>query len=428
MNLTPEQETLGRRNFLKVLAGTPAVALLGGAIAAKGPVRGGPVRVGFVAVGGQGRVLLDQVPASHATVVAMADINPAQLAKADEVLAGHGKPPATHYADWKEMLQKEDIEAVITAPPLWLHAEITTGCLEAGKHVLCEKMMGWDPEGCRAMAQAAARADRVLEIGYQRFYNPVYQAAYEGILKAGVLGDVYHARLAWHRNGSWRRKVESPAPGYDPSAWGYPTLEHLINWRLYWKYSKGLFAELGSHQLATASWFFGAHPEAVHAMGGVNRFHDREVYDHVYATFEYPGGRTAVFSSIESNAFDHYYEMFMGTKATLILKGETEAYLFEEGGGTLPTGIQVEKKGAGPVLDASESRVADAAGVVRAATPGQPLVDRLESYRREVAGFCGAIRAGSPLRCGPERAVASATSCIRANEAVGAKARLTVEA
>src|SRR5687768_18044756 len=56
------------------------------------------------------------------------------------------------------------------------------------------------------------------------------------------------------------------------------------------------------------------------ASGGVYRFKDgREVFDHVYATFEYPNGQTAVFSSVESNAFDDYYEMFMGTKGTLIL-------------------------------------------------------------------------------------------------------------
>jgi hypothetical protein len=60
MNLTPEQQELGRRNFMRVLAGTPALAALGVAAAAKGPVRGGPVRLGFIGTGGQGRVLLEQ--------------------------------------------------------------------------------------------------------------------------------------------------------------------------------------------------------------------------------------------------------------------------------------------------------------------------------------------------------------------------------
>ena len=111
MNLTPEQQTVGRRNFLKAVAGVPALAGLGVAAAARGPVRGGPVRVGFVGVGGEGRVLLAQVDPAFADVTAMCDINPTQLVRADEVLAKTGKPKATHYADCKEMLAKEDIEA-----------------------------------------------------------------------------------------------------------------------------------------------------------------------------------------------------------------------------------------------------------------------------------------------------------------------------
>ena len=68
--------------------------------------------------------------------------------------------------------QKEDIEAVVIAPPLWTHADIAVGCLEAGKHVLCEKMMAWDVAGCQRMRDGRAEDRRVLEIGYQRFYNP----------------------------------------------------------------------------------------------------------------------------------------------------------------------------------------------------------------------------------------------------------------
>jgi predicted dehydrogenase len=361
-------------------------------------------------------------------VRALCDINPLQLKKADDILGKRGQPPARHYADWSDMLQKEDIEAVITAVPLWMHADVTAGCLEAGKHVLCEKMMAWDPAGCDRMIETARKTGRILEIGYQRNYNPVYHSAYDGIIKAGVLGDVYHARLAWHRNQNWKRPVEAPSPDYDPSRWGYPDLDHLINWRLYWKYSKGLFAELASHQVNVTNWFFDSKPEAVQSTGGLFRFPEgREVYDHVYTMLEYPHGRTAVFSSIESNAFDHYYEMFVGTKGTLILRGETEVYLFQEGGGAKPTGIEVAKKGSGPVLDASESRTADAAGgSAGPAATGPGLVDRLDSYKREISGFCSAIRVGTPLACGPERARHSAVACIRANEAVAGKARLAV--
>jgi len=428
MNLTPEQQELGRRNFLKAVATTPAVAALAAAAAVKGPLRGGPVRVGFVGLGGQGRVLLSATDPAHAQVKAFCDINPSRLKKADEVLAKAGQPPAKHYDDWKQMLQSEDLEAVILAPPLWLHAEITTACLEAGKHVLCEKMMAWDGDGCRRMLETAKKTGKILEIGYQRFYNPVYQAAYSGIIKAGTLGDVFHARLAWHRNGPWRRKEEPPSPDFDPSRWGYPTFDHLLNWRLFWKYSQGLSAELASHQVNISNWFFGAVPEAVLGSGGVYRYtHEaREVPDHVYATFEYSGGRTAVFSSIESNEFDHYYEAFYGTKGTLILQGEAEAYLFSEGSDKAPTTVEVTAKGAGPVSEASESRAADAAGRRAAGGIAEPRLDRLVSYRNEVSGFCAAVRTGQPLLCGPDKAIGSALACIASNQAMEKKARITV--
>jgi predicted dehydrogenase len=325
------------------------------------------------------------------------------------------------------MIQRESLEAVIIATPLWTHADITVACLEAGLHVLCEKMMAWDVAGCERMRAAARNAGRLLEIGYQRAYNAVYEAAAEGIVKAGVLGDLFLARLVWHRNGNWRRQGEPPAPGYDPSPWGYPTWEHLLNWRLYTKYSRGLLAELGSHQVNISNWFFDATPEAVIGTGGIYRFKDgREVADHIYCTFEYPGGRSAVFSTIESNAFDRNYEAFFGTKGTLILQGESEAYLFDEGGDAQPTGIEVQAKGSGPALEASESRTADAAGRSQVGTAAGGNSDRLAAYRGEISGFCSAIRVGTPLKCGPDKAISSAIACLTADAAVAQKTRLVV--
>lgn len=426
MNLTPEQQELGRRNFLRALAGAPAVAALGAAAVMKGPVPGGPVRLGYVGLGSQGRVLLEQTDAQHAEVVALCDVNPAQLQKADEALARAGKPLARHYENWKEMIDKEDLEGLVVAAPLFLHAEISVGALEAGLHVLCEKMMARDVAGLRLMLEAARRTGRLLEIGHQRHYNPVYQAAHEGIIQTGLLGEVYYARLHWHRNGSWRRDVESPAPGYDPTEWGYPDLERLINWRLYWDYSLGLLAELASHQVAIANWFFDAVPDAVVAHGGVFRYKDgREVPDHVYATFEYPEGRTALFSSIQSNAFGGSYEAFHGTDGTLVLKGESEAYLFDEGDG-VATSLEIASRSGAAVGVASESRATEAAG--GSWTAGQTMQERVNAYALQVSGFCASIRTGVPLKCGPELAAGSARACLAAQEAMDKKARVAVPA
>ena len=104
MMLTPEQEELGRRSFMRVLAGTPALAALGGAALMKGPLRGGPVRTGFIGVGQEGRVLLSAADPAFVEVRAMCDINPSQLERADQELEKSQRPKAKHYADWKEML------------------------------------------------------------------------------------------------------------------------------------------------------------------------------------------------------------------------------------------------------------------------------------------------------------------------------------
>ena len=212
MTITPEKAAQGRRNFLKILAGTPALAALGATAAMKGPVPGGPVRVGFVGVGGQGRVLLSNVDPAFAEVRALCDINPTSLTRADEVLARNKVAPARHYADWREMLQKEDIEAVIMAPPLWAHADLAIGCLEAGKHVLCEKMMAGDVAGLEqharhGPARPAACWRSAISATTTRCITPRMTAS----IKSGALGDIYHVRLAWHRNGNWRRKGEPPS-------------------------------------------------------------------------------------------------------------------------------------------------------------------------------------------------------------------------
>jgi hypothetical protein len=132
------------------------------------------VRIGFVGVGAQGRSLLGRADTASADVRALCDINPASLERADDLLKQRNRPVARHYVEWRDMLEREDLEAVIIAVPLWAHADVTVGCLDAGKHVLCEKMMAWDVTGCQRMMDAAAKNKRVLEIGYQRNYSAIY--------------------------------------------------------------------------------------------------------------------------------------------------------------------------------------------------------------------------------------------------------------
>jgi predicted dehydrogenase len=183
--------------------------------------------------------------------------------------------------------------------------------------------------------------------------------------------------------------------------------------------------ELGSHQLNATSWFLDSAPEAVYTTGGTFRFKDgREVYDHVYATFDFPGGRTATFSSIQSNAFEANYEMFMGTKGTLIMSREFDAFLFHEGENS-NTRVEVSRQN-GPVADASATQAADStARTVDAPVTG--LQDKGISYKNEIAEFCTAVRTGSPVRCGAEKAKASAVAILTGNSSADKQTRLKIE-
>src|SRR5260370_1105739 len=85
------------------------------------------------------------------------------------------------------------------ALPLFLHAPVAIEALNAGKHVLCEKLMAWNITQCKQMIEAAEKNDRILSIGHQRHYSMLYAHALE-VIQSGVLGDVRHIRALWHRN------------------------------------------------------------------------------------------------------------------------------------------------------------------------------------------------------------------------------------
>jgi predicted dehydrogenase len=139
----------------------------------------------------------------------------------------------------------------------------------------------------------------VLQTGLQRRYSPFYQAA-RAMVKKGLIGDVTHIRAQWHRNGSGRRPVADPR------------LDRQINWRFYREYTGGLTAELASHQIDVADWFFGATPEFVCGIGGIDYWRDgRTTYDNIQMLFQYPQGRKLMYSAISTNQF---LPLFDGTR------------------------------------------------------------------------------------------------------------------
>lgn len=571
--LTPEEKQTGqdnyhesvgvtRRDFIKGVAAAGAVsgAGLGAMYFGYGKVTD-PVRVGVIGVGDEGNVLLGGCSPEYVQVTAVADIRPSSIHRAfygdwasDAALdARPGLIKQYGYSSEKEarknvkvynqsnggmeaLLADKDIEAVIIALPLFLHAPIAIQAMKRGKHVLTEKLMAHNVAQCKAMARAAQElkspsGDALhLATGHQRHYSVLYDNAVH-LLRFGLIGQLHHIRAQWHRGnlpgrdswqmplpggevatidgkkvtvnkiadqlGSLRRQLDGATDPLDIEqltrkvaqweAWdqdktinagdhGYndmtlPTgavrtaMEELCRWRLWQRTGGGLMAELGSHQLDAASIFCSAmrtdgkkaHPLTVHAVGGRHIFPmDREVEDHVYCMFEFPGPEYdkkfdvgyynkaenyppagepipaydqdpnkkigVTYSTINGNGFGGYGEVVLGTKGTIVLDKEKEIMLYKDSNTSAKVSVK-EDKGAYS-LDTQASGNYTAASNAKAAVGA----DISRGYTEEIEHWAWCIRNPDPEnkpKCYPEVAMADAVIALTTNVAMdqGAKGK-----
>ena len=117
---------------------------------------------------------------------AVSDVNDRKMAQA----ARHG---AAQVADWRALITRGDVDAVIVSTPPILHAEMTVAAMHAGKHVLCEKPLARDPAECRSMLDASTETGRVLATGFNYRFYPSFSRAREW-LNAGRIGELSHIR------------------------------------------------------------------------------------------------------------------------------------------------------------------------------------------------------------------------------------------
>jgi predicted dehydrogenase len=469
--LTPEQKAAGkanferavgtqalnRRDFMKgMLAAGAVLPISAAAYFGYHKAQGNPVKAGLIGSGDEGGVLVGEHNPEYLEFVAVADIRPSNL---DRIFRGENPPSPRKgfkriygnkannikkYADYKQLLQDKDIEMVVIALPLHLHAPVAIDALRAGKHVLCEKLMAWNVAQCKDMIRAADENDRLLAIGHQRHYSLLYANALE-IIKSGELGDVKHIRALWHRNNSWPKLDKDGKPVLDENGqpvlrdgWhpdipaidrdalqgkirelGYKSMEELVRWRLFNRTGGGLMAELGSHQLDACSIFLGkVHPLAVSGFGGKIFYHDdREVDDHVFVTFEFPGPNyyadekhqaikdkndlvVVTYSSINTNSFEPYGECVMGSRASMLVEQEHDVMLFPERNPNKPASsdkgmtVTVTTASAGkPSLDSSGST--GALEPARALATGQASLFKeapSRGYREEMEHFAYCVR------------------------------------
>lgn len=230
-----------------------------------------------------------------AELIAACDVYQGRLTRAGEVF---GRDIfATR--DYREILGRGDIDAVIIATPDHWHAPIAIAALEAGKDVYVEKPMVHRWEEGRRVLDTARRTGRILQVGSQRVSSVVYRKAQQ-IFRSGAIGTLNMVEAWWDRNsalGAWQYSIPPDATpqtvdwdrflGAAPKRPFEPV--RLFRWRNYKDYGTGVAGDLFVHLFSGMHFVTGAvGPSRVFAAGGLRFWRDgREVPDLMLGLYDY---------------------------------------------------------------------------------------------------------------------------------------------
>src|SRR5215472_2090702 len=313
---------MNRREFLGVTAGALALA----AIPSRVLGANDRVRIGLIGAGDRGmQVLKDALAQPGVECVAVADVYSLRRDQA-KILA----TSAETYDDPQRLLARKDIDAVIIATPLHLHANYFLDSLAAGKDVYCEKTMTWDiPEAVECL-HAAQNSKQVVQIGLQHESSgelaDARQWYQDGLLGKVTMVESWMSRNTPHGHGQWLRAIPADC---DPQHVNWDLFlvnrpktafdaNQFINWRLFWEFSGGNVTENMVHQIA---WIMSALdlpiPSAAHMSGGIFSEKDgREVPDTIAVTLDFPD-LVVTWQSTFSNSRYGLGEHILGSDGTI---------------------------------------------------------------------------------------------------------------
>ncbi len=253
-----------RRRFLRALGAAVAAPMVvrAGAIETRvSPSANDRIGVGFIGVGGMGRGHLRRYVnnAGH-PAVAVSDVDAKHRTQAAERV---GSSCGAHN-DYRELLERSDVDAVVIAVPDHWHALIAMDACEAGKDVYCEKPLSLTIRQARAMVTAARRYDRVFQTGSQQRSSPEFLKACE-LVRNGRIGKVERVLVnVWGTSVPCRLPAQPVPKGLDwerwigPARWcAYNKKLHPFTWRSFREFSGGSMTDWGAHHLDIAQWGLG---------------------------------------------------------------------------------------------------------------------------------------------------------------------------
>ena len=232
------------------------------------------VRIGIIGLGNIGfahatGIFQGNIPGM--TLVGICDISPKM-----EAIAAESFPGVPFCKDYEELLQRQDVDAVIVSVPHPLHSEIAIRAFACNKHVLVEKPMDIRLPSAKALSEAAKASGKVFGIMFNQRTGNLFAKARE-IVHSGALGQL--KRSVWIIT-NWYRTQHY----YDSGTW-----------RATWAgEGGGVLVNQAPHQLDLWQWICGM-PESVTAFCDVAKYHNIEVEDDATIFVRFPGGATGTF-------------------------------------------------------------------------------------------------------------------------------------
>ena len=388
------------------------------------------VRLGFIGVGNRGTSLVRATKeCADQQIVAVCDIRRDYMENAAEVA---GTSPEL-FNDYRDLIAKKDINAVVAATPDHWHALMTIDACNAGKDVYIEKPLSLTIHEGRRMVEVAERTKRVVQVGIHR-RSASYCKEAAGFVRSGAIGQVTVARAARVANeyphGIGSTPDADPPPGVDwdlylgpaPAA-RYNENRFSYKFRWFYEYSGGQLTDNGVHFLDLILWGLGQDaPLAVTAIGGKYAVQDnRQTVDTMEALWQFPGATLVTFSDFGCNAAPvnatkPFLAEWRGTKGTVYVYGdgwevipEKHAAMPAPGGSPLPEGRELRGQFRDSYEPAMEAK----------------QVEGRADTRFHIRNFLDCIKSREKPNCDIETAHRSTTTALVANIAYKTQQHLT---
>ncbi|MBZ5594628.1 MAG: Gfo/Idh/MocA family oxidoreductase [Acidobacteriia bacterium] len=343
----PKNSSSSRRDFIASAAGMGAtLGLAGRAVAARpgqtmtGRVLGANDRINVAAigVGGRGTYVSHKFAEigranNSCQIVAVCDVYQKRVNRNKE------RHQCDGYLDYREVLNRSDVDAVIVATPDHWHARIALEAMAKGKDVYLEKPMCYTIEQARELVKAVSETQRVVQIGSQTCSADHWWKTRE-LIAQGAIGQMIMSQGSYHRNSikgwlSWDIDADAGPDGKGENYVDWQTwlgsapkrpwnADRFFRFRKYWDYSGGIATDLFFHVSGPLNicWGEAQFPSKVVAAGTPFLFPDgqppAEVPENFHLIAEYPNGHSMVLSSSMANS-QHIPGMIRGHAGTIVM-------------------------------------------------------------------------------------------------------------